>query len=259
MIGFIGTGNMSQAIMGGIIKSNLYSASDIYGFDLSDVAVSKVNDLYKINMVSVEEVIKNSKYIFLGIKPYQYEKVIKEISSLIEDKVIISIAPLQTIDKVREYAGRNIKVVSSMPNTPALVGEGMSAVCFSDNIDDESKKVILSLFSSFGEVEEVEENLFNSVIAVSGSSPAYVYMFIEALADGAVKYGMSREKAYKFASQAVLGSAKMVLETGEHPAKLKDNVCSPGGTTIEAVASLEKSSFKGSVIEAMECCINKLK
>ncbi len=259
MIGFIGVGNMSQAIIGGIISSGLYKSSEIYGSAKTDSTKDKVKNLFNINIVSNIDVVKSSKIIFLGIKPYMYEDILKEVSKYItEDKIIISIAPLKTIDFLQSNTTKNLKCVSSMPNTPALVCEGMSAVSFSDNLTKDEQALVLDLFKSFGEVEVVDEKLMNSVVAVSGSAPAYVYMFIEALADGAVKAGMNREMAYKFASQTVLGSAKMVLDTKEHPAKLKDNVCSPAGTTIEAVCTLNKGGFKGLVVEAMESCLNKL-
>ncbi len=145
-----------------------------------------------------------------------------------------------------------------MPNTPALVGYGMSGISFSNNITTEEQQKVINIFKSFGEVEVIEEKLMNSVIGVSGSSPAYIYMFIEALADGAVRSGMKREQAYKFASQAVIGAGKMVLETKNHPAKLKDDVCSPAGTTIEAVAVLEKCGFRNAVLEAMDAITKKL-
>ncbi len=258
MIGFIGTGNMSQAIIGGILKSNLYSNTEIYCSAKSEKTKEKVQKDLNINVCSNIEVVKNSQIIFLGVKPYMYEPILNEIKEYIEDKIIISIAPLKTIDFLRTHTTKTLKCVSSMPNTPALVCEGMSAVSFSDNLDEQEKKMILDIFSAFGEVEVVDENLMKAVVAVSGSAPAYVYMFIEALADGAVKHGMPREMAYKFTSQTVLGSAKMVLETKEHPAKLKDNVCSPGGTTIEAVCTLNKGGFQGLVTEAMDSCVKKM-
>lgn len=258
MIGFIGTGNMTKAIISGVISSGLYDNSKIFGSAKSKETIEYMTETYKINMVPNIDVVKNSKVIFLGVKPYQYETVLNEIKDYIEDKIIVSIAPLKYIDFLRKTVGRDIKCVSSVPNTPALVCSGMSAVSFSDNLLNDDKKLILDLFSSFGEVEVIDESLMNAVIGVSGSSPAYVYMFIEALADGAVKHGMSRKLAYKFASQAVLGSAKMVLETGIHPAELKDNVCSPGGTTIEAVESLKQNAFQGIVMEAMDKCIGKV-
>jgi pyrroline-5-carboxylate reductase len=147
-----------------------------------------------------------------------------------------------------------------MPNTPALIGEGMSAVSFSDDaFSKEEREDIIQFFSSFGVMEEIEEKLMNAVVPISGSSPAYVYMMIEAMADAGVLAGLPRKLAYTLASQSVLGSAKMVLETGNHPGELKDAVCSPGGTTIEAVAALEKSGFRSSIIEAMNACFEKTK
>lgn len=147
----------------------------------------------------------------------------------------------------------------SMPNTPVFVQEGMSAICSNKNIIKEEEEYVLNIFKSFGEAKVIEEKNFHSVIGVSGSSPAYVFMFIEALADAAVLGGMKRDDAYYFASQAVLGSAKMVLDSNIHPAKLKDMVCSPGGTTIEAVKSLEENGFRSAIINAVSDCMNKSK
>ena len=144
-----------------------------------------------------------------------------------------------------------------MPNTPALVNEGMSGVCYSQDVFlEEEKEVVEKFFGSFGKFEIVSEQLMDAVVCASGS-PAYVYMFIEALADSAVKYGIPRDKAYVFAAQTVLGSAKMVLETGEHPGKLKDQVCSPGGTTIAAVAALEESGLRSALFKAADACYEK--
>ena len=142
-----------------------------------------------------------------------------------------------------------------MPNTPALVGEGMTGVCYDKALfSDKEKQMIETLFTSFGRMTVVEEKLMDVVVCASGSSPAYVFMFIEAMADAAVAEGMPRAQAYQFAAQSVLGSAKMVLETGKHPGELKDMVCSPAGTTIEAVRVLEKFGLRSAVIEAEKVC-----
>ncbi len=258
MIGFIGSGNMSQAIIGGILKSELYTSNQIYCSSKSDKTKEKVANKFNVNVCTNIEVVENSKIIFLGVKPDTYQIVLEEIKDYLEDKIVISIAPLKTIEFLRSHTNSELKCVSSMPNTPALVCAGMSAVSFSENLSEKERGAVLSLFNSFGKVEVIEESLMQSVVAVSGSAPAYVFMFIEALADGAVKNGMSRSLAYKFASQTVLGSAKMVLETGEHPAKLKDDVCSPNGTTIEAVCALNKGGFQGLVIDAMDAVIKKM-
>lgn len=144
-----------------------------------------------------------------------------------------------------------------MPNTPALVAEGMTAVCPNANVTKQELSNVMLMLQSFGKAEIMPEGLIDAVTGISGSSPAYVFMFIEAMADAAVMYGMPRDKAYLFASQAVLGSAKMVMESGRHPGELKDMVCSPGGTTIEAVAELEKTGLRASVISGVKACIEK--
>ncbi|WP_336967326.1 pyrroline-5-carboxylate reductase, partial [Bacillus cereus] len=142
-------------------------------------------------------------------------------------------------------------------NTPALVGEGMSALCFNEMVTEKDIKEVLNIFNIFGQTEVINEKLMDVVTSISGSSPAYVYMFIEAMADAAVLGGMPRKQAYKFAAQAVLGSAKMVLETGIHPGELKDMVCSPSGTTIEAVVTLEEKGLRTAIISAMKRCTQK--
>ena len=144
-----------------------------------------------------------------------------------------------------------------MPNTPALVGEGITALCPGELVSKEEVDRVCELFRGFGKAEVVSENLMDAVVAVSGSSPAYVFLFIEAMADAAVAEGMPRAQAYQFAAQAVLGIAKMLLDTGKHPGELKDMVCSPAGTTIEAVCKLEEKGFRSSVMECMKVCAEK--
>lgn len=144
-----------------------------------------------------------------------------------------------------------------MPNTPAMVGAGMTAACANALVTKEELEKVLTILRSFGEVEVVSEHLIDAVVSASGSSPAYVFMMIEAMADAAVADGMPRPQAYKFAAQAVMGSAKMILETGKHPGELKDMVCSPAGTTIEAVQVLEERGFRSAIIEAMRVCAEK--
>jgi len=147
--------------------------------------------------------------------------------------------------------------VRTMPNTPAMVKEGMTGVCRNESVTDEDLAQVMAILESFGKAEVVPEHLLDVVTSVSGSSPAYVFMLIEAMADGAVADGMPRAQAYKFAAQAVLGSAKMVLETGRHPGELKDMVCSPGGTTMEAVRVLEEKGLRSAIIEAEKACVSK--
>ena len=171
--------------------------------------------------------------------------------------MVISLAPGQTISSLKERLGDEIRVVRAMPNTPAMLGAGMTGIAFgTDPFTEEEKEQICAVFKSCGGVELIEESQMEAVGCVSGCSPAFVYMFIEALADSGVKYGLPRKTACEMAAQTVLGSAKMVLETGMHPGELKDMVCSPGGTTMEAVRVLEQHGFRSAVIEAMKACVN---
>ena len=201
-----------------------------------------------------------SEVLVLSVKPQYYAETIKEIKDCVrEDQLIITIAPGKTLKWLEEQFEKKVKIVRAMPNTPALVGEGMTAACANDAVTEEEKEYALKILRSFGKVEIVAENMIDAVVAVSGSAPAYVFMFIEAMADAAVEQGMPRAQAYKFAAQAVMGSAKMVLETGKHPGELKDMVCSPAGTTIKAVRVLEKEGLRSAVIEAMDACVDAAK
>ncbi|MBF8983334.1 pyrroline-5-carboxylate reductase [Lutibacter sp. B2] len=258
-IGFIGCGNMGQAIIGGIIKSNMFSPENIIIGDLNTKSLEVANEKYSIRTTTDNnEVAKETDILVLSIKPNLYKVVIDGIKDLVKDDVIVvTIAAGKDIKGTEEMFGRKLKIVRVMPNTPALVGEGMSAICANEVVTKEELEGIIDIFESFGKAEIVNENLMDVVTSVSGSSPAYVYMFIEAMADAAVLDGMPRDQAYKMAAQAVLGAAKMVLETGIHPGKLKDMVCSPGGTTIEAVATLEEKGFRTAVISAMRECTKK--
>ncbi|WP_455718894.1 pyrroline-5-carboxylate reductase [Anaerosporobacter sp.] len=258
-LGFIGCGNMASAMLGGIIKNNIVACNDIISSDLNIKALEEAKNTLGIHVTTDnKEVVEQAEIIVLSIKPQFYASVIDEIKELIKDnQIIITIAPGQTLDGLKAAFGREVKIVRTMPNTPALVSEGITAMCYNKNVSEKEAELVASILSGFGKVEVVTENLMDAVVGVSGSSPAYVFMFIEALADGAVAAGMPRDKAYTFAGQAVLGSAKMVLETGKHPGELKDMVCSPAGTTIEAVRVLEKEGFRSSVMEAVKACIDK--
>ena len=174
-----------------------------------------------------------------------------------ERKIIVSIAPGKTLDWLFGQFGKKVKLVRCMPNTPALVGEGMTGVCSNEAVTEGELEMVLRILESCGRAEVLPERLMDAVVSVSGSSPAYVFLFIEAMADAAVADGMPRAQAYRFAAQAVLGSAKLVLETGKHPGELKDMVCSPGGTTIEAVRVLEEKGMRSAVMEAMKACTAK--
>lgn len=258
-IGFIGCGNMGKAMLGSLVKSKDINNEDIMVSTKSNTSAQNIIKEFNVKATTINsEVTKNSDIIFLAVKPFFFKEVIEEIKDVVkEDVIIISIAAGVTIEQIEEWFGKKIKLVRTMPNTPALVGEGMSAICPNNNVSEEELNYIGKLYNLFGKYEVIAEKDFHAFIALCGSSPAYVFMFIEAMADAAVADGMPRAQAYKFAAQAVLGSAKMVLETGKHPGELKDAVCSPGGTTIEAVATLEKAGLRNAVIEAQRACVQK--
>lgn len=261
IIGFIGAGNMGSAMIGGILSSSLAASSQMIASAHSSDTLEKIKNKFSIETtLSNETVAERSDILFLAVKPNKFSEVIPQISGHIKNScLVVSIAAGQPIAAIEEAFGKEIKLVRAMPNTPALVGEAMSALCPNKNVTEEELKEMLDIFSCFGKAEVVPESLIDAVVGVSGSSPAYVYLFIEAMADAAVADGMPRAQAYQFAAQSVYGAAKMVLETGEHPGVLKDAVCSPGGTTIEAVAELEKSGFRNAIITAQRACAKKSK
>lgn len=258
-IGFIGCGNMGSAMIGGILKNGVFEKNEIIVSNLTEEGSRRSQE--KLGVVTTLdncEVVKNANIVILAVKPQFYEEVIGEIKNFLTPQhMIVGIAPGKTLAWLEEKCEQPLKVVRLMPNTPAQVGAGMTGACVNDRVTEEDLDQILAITNSFGRTEVVPERLMDAVSAVSGCSPAYVFMFIEAMADAAVADGMPRAQAYKFAAQAVLGSAKMVLETGKHPGELKDAVCSPGGTTIEAVATLEKAGLRNAVIEAQRACVQK--
>ncbi|OPJ59895.1 pyrroline-5-carboxylate reductase [Clostridium chromiireducens] len=260
-VGFIGCGNMGSSMVGGLINSGFLKAEDIIVSTKTEASLKKLEAQFQVKTTLDSTIVaKESDIIILAIKPFMFKQMITEIrSELTEDKLIITIAAGITISNMEEWISGNSKIIRTMPNTPALVGEAMSAICPNKNVTKDELDYCFKIFESFGECVQLEEKDFHGFIALCGSSPAYVFMFIEAMADAAVKLGIPRVKAYKMAAQSVLGSSKMVLETGKHPGELKDMVCSPAGTTIDAVVELEKLGFRNSVIQAMDKCAEKSK
>lgn len=260
-IGFIGIGNMGSAIMKGLL-SHGFRPEELLFTDIDGARREKIERETGVQAVASDmECAEKGKYLVLAVKPQYYQAVLEEIRPVTTpDQVIISIAPGKSVDHLKSVLGEERRIVRAMPNTPALLGEGMTGVCYEPSqFSQEEKEVIHKFFTSFGKMEVVEERLMDAVVCASGSSPAYVYMMIEALADGAVKYGLPRDKAYQMVAQTVLGSARMVLETGLHPGALKDMVCSPGGTTIAAVGALEQWGFRNALIKATDACFEKCK
>ncbi|MDF1616974.1 pyrroline-5-carboxylate reductase [Petrocella sp. FN5] len=259
-IGFIGIGNMGSAMLKGastaLDKTNL-TYTDI-NKDLMEEIKAETGIPYTADNHSLT---KSVDIIVLAVKPQYLKAVMEDIRSYVKPtQIIISIAPGITIDHIKNTLGEKTRVVRSMPNTPALVLEGMTGYCFShDAYSQAEMDFIRTFFESFGRGVELTEHQLDMVVPISGSSPAYGFMMIEAMADAGVLIGLPRQISYELAAQSMLGAAKMVLETKTHPAALKDAVCSPGGTTIEAVRVLEKNGFKSSIIEAMVACYDKTK
>lgn len=260
-IGFIGLGNMARAIIGGMLAQGMVPAGEICGSAKTLTTRDAVREQFGIDTkASNAAVAEEAQTLILAVKPQFLAGVIAEIKDAVQpDTLIISIAAGKTLAWLEDAFGRRVKLVRCMPNTPALVGEGCTGVCVNGAVSEEETRYALRLMESFGKASLVEERLMDAVGAVSGSSPAYVFLFIEAMADAGVAAGMPRAQAYEFAAQAVYGSAKLLLETGKHPGELKDMVCSPGGTTIEGVRVLEESGFRGAVMDALLAAVEKSK
>ena len=258
-LGFIGCGNMAQAMITGILKQNVVSPDELIVSNPHEEKIAKLKEQFGIlTTTDNKKTAKEAEIVVLAVKPQVYPEVIKEIRDEVStEQIIVTIAAGVSMAATERQFGKEMKIVRVMPNTPALVGEGMSGLCCNEYVTEEEFDKVHHIFQSFGKAEKITENLMDAVVGVSGSGPAYVYMFIEAMADAAVADGMARAQAYKFAAQSVLGAAKMVLETGKHPGELKDAVCSPGGTTIEAVAALEHGGFRDTVISAQRACSKK--
>ncbi len=259
-IGFIGGGNMASAIAGGVINSGICEKDALYICDKNSAALAKYDDGIHVSTNNQDALLCD--YIILAVKPFVLPLVLAELAqcdkTVIAEKVFVSIVAGVTTDAIRKVLGANSKVIRVMPNTPALVGAGMSVIAQrQDNVSETEFQDVVRIFDAVGKTEVMAEEMINTVTGISGSSPAYVYMMIEAMADAGVRDGLPRDAGYRLAAQSVLGAAKMVLETGKHPGELKDMVCSPKGTTIEAVAELEKRGFRSAIIKAIKKCNEK--
>lgn len=254
-IGFIGCGNMAKYIISGMLTSGKFESEDIVVFDINAIQVKELN----VNKVDkCEDVFSLCEIVILSVKPNYTKKILIDMYDYInESHVIISIAAGVSILSLESVSNKSTKIIRVMPNSPASVLLGCSSITPNKNVSEEDLRETLKIFDSVGITSVFNEEQIHAVTGISGSSPAYVFMFIEALADAGVLGGVPRDIAYKFAAQSVMGAAKMVLESNIHPAELKDKVCSPGGTTIEAVRVLEDRKMRSSIIEAVVSCIEK--
>ena len=248
-IGFIGCGNMGTAMLKGIVGSGLVAASDVTVADVTEASQQKLaGELGCQGTCDNCEAVAGAKTIIIAVKPQYLDGVVKAFAPSVDnDAVVISIAAGVSLERLEGLLGAEHKIVRVMPNLAAMVGESMSALCPNGNVTDDERKRVHELFCAFGKAEFIPEHLMDAVVAVSGSAPAYVCLFIEAMADAAVIEGMPRAQAY----------AKYLQETGTHPGVLKDMVSSPAGTTIAAVAELERGGLRATVVDAMLACAER--
>ncbi len=263
-LALVGAGNMGSAMLGGALRGGFCQKEEVIVCEKSPEGQRRISEEYGVAVTdSVEESAKDAEMILLAVKPHQLDDVLPGVREVLSpEQIVICCAAGRTIESIEAslisvaVVGK-LKVVRIMPNTPAKVSEGMCALSLNANIDEADKEKVLSLFRSFGRAEIIPESQMDIATGVSGSSPAFIYMLIEAMADAAVAEGMKRDQAYVFVSQAVLGAAKMVLETGEHPGALKDAVTSPGGTTIAGVYILEQEGLRGTIMDAVRASIQR--
>lgn len=259
-LAIIGLGKMGTALLQGILNSGLYQAKELVGSDLYVEDTDSNEKYFGIQTMKDNiEAVNLADTILLAVKPQVIPKVASKIAKYTANKLIISIAAGLNLENLSKQLVNSARIVRVMPNTPALVGEGAAAFTSGSDITTDDRKIVKDILQSVGEVVEVEEKLMDAVTGLSGSGPAYVYMIIEAMADGGVLMGLPRDMAQKLAAQTVLGSAKMIMETGKHPGELKDAVASPGGTTIRAIEKLEEKGLRSSLIEAVKASAERSK
>ncbi len=257
-IGFIGMGNMAKALAAGFIASGSIPREDVFAYAPNQEKLRKNSHAIGFTpMASLAELAGIADILVMACKPYQIEDVLKELGSRLEGKAVVSIAAGWDLDRYKKALCTDTRIQFVMPNTPAMVGEGVLLFEESNTLLAEEREEVMKLFASVGIVQELPTSLMGIGGAVTGCGPAFVDLMIEAYGDAAVKYGMKRAEAYRLLSQMILGSAKLQLETGEHPAMLKDKVCSPAGTTICGVTALEKNGFRNACIQSIDAVMNK--
>ncbi|WP_411825817.1 pyrroline-5-carboxylate reductase [Luteolibacter sp. AS25] len=260
-LGVIGSGKMATALVKGAITSGLIPKENVLGVARSQASRDRFTEATgAVSTSSLDEAVENCDVLLLGTKPQDVPTVLGEkIFKKAGGKLLISVAAGVTLDSLEKMTPSGLRVIRTMPNTPSLVGKGAAGFCRGSRATDEDCEATKALLSAVGLCTEVPEKLMDAVTGVSGSGPAYIYLIIEALADGGVKAGLPRVDALKLAAQTVSGAAEMVIQTGEHPAVLKDQVTSPGGTTIAGVAVLESKNVRSAMIEAVMASCNRAK
>ncbi|MBP5655946.1 MAG: pyrroline-5-carboxylate reductase [Clostridiales bacterium] len=254
----IGTGNMGKALINGFLTSGMIKPEELCVFDIRKDAADKVASDYGCTSTDdVKTAVEGADYVLMAVKPQHFDNALGGLMPYVKaDAAIISIAAAVKVARIEKIAGSDRKIFRVMPNTPAQVGSGVSAVV-PVRIEGEQKDFLINLFETCGIVIECDEKTLDVIGCVSGTGPAYVMLFIEAMADAAVKHGIPRADALKIAEATVMGSGKLAFETGTHPAVLKDMVCSPGGTTIAGVAALEEAGLRNAVIKSVDAAYDR--
>jgi len=252
-IGIIGAGNMGEALIAGFLKSKAFSPQDVYASEIIEKRRKYIANNYHIDCFDdPKELVEFIDLAIIAVKPKDVKNVLESIGKEITpEKILVSIAAGITLDYLRKYLPKDIPIIRVMPNIACFVREGMMAVCSSDNTPKERLEAVKEVLSFLGRVIILDEKYFDAVTGLVGSGPAYIYLVIEALSDAGVRLGLPRDVAITLSAQTTLGAAKMVVETGEHPAKLKDMVVTPGGTTIEGLIELERGRLRATFIDAV--------
>jgi pyrroline-5-carboxylate reductase len=259
-IGFVGVGVMGEAILNGALHAGYIAPEEIYVHDIDHGKLIGMVDRYAVNpCVSIDELLEKSDIILAAVKPFVFKQMLEDISQKIKGKALVSIVAGWSTQKIKNVLTDETRVLCIMPNMPALCGEGMSVLSSNNTLLPDELQFVTSLFGSFGDTELIDEKYFDIVTGISGSGPAYVFMFIEAMMSAGIYNGLPAKTARKLAVQTVLGAAKTLKLNDRHPADMRDAVCTPAGTTIEGVFELEKSGFNGVVISAIDKTAKKYK
>ena len=257
---FLGGGRMAEALINGVLSAKGYRPDQIHVADPDRGRLDHLKTRYGVQInVANHEVVVLSDVIILAVKPQVIVEALTGIRGVLTNQLVISVAAGITIDRIRDLCGPAARIIRAMPNTPAMVGEGITALAIGPNLEEEAVACAEGILRSVGRVVRIQEQLMDAVTGLSGSGPAYVFLVIEAMTDGGVKVGLPRETASLLAAQTVLGAARMVLETGQHPARLKDQVTSPGGTTMAGLHRLEQGGVRAVLIDAIETATKRSK
>jgi pyrroline-5-carboxylate reductase len=257
-LAFVGGGRMAEALINGVLSAGDYKAEQIHVADPDTARLDHLTTQYGVQIgITNHEAVVSSDVVVLAVKPQVTAEVLKEIGDVLTKRLVISVVAGVRLGRIIEACGPQARIIRAMPNTPMMIGEGMTALAIGPGVEESEMRCARQIFESVGRVVRVDERFMDAVTGLSGSGPAYVFLMIEAMADGGVKMGLPRETANLLAAQTVLGAARMVLETGDHPARLKDQVASPGGTTIAGLHRLEQGGLRGVLIDAVEAATRR--